>query len=341
MAVQRPTAEFRARDGAGDEFRSPVETRHQPLLPSRFSDPNITAKGERRASVELKTLDTLWFNTGTLCNLTCENCYIESSPRNDRLVYLTRSEVRRFLDEAKSRSPRPVELGFTGGEPFMNPDILGMLEDSLAGGFKVLVLTNAMKPMQRLKAALLDFNEWFPGQLTLRVSLDHYEAGGHETLRGPQSWQRTINGLLWLARSGFNVSVAGRTVWGETEATMRAGYAALFSDLDLKIDAYDPTHLLLFPEMKADEEVPEITEHCWGILGKRPDSVMCANSRMVVKRKGADQPAVVSCTLLPYDGAFELGSSLAEAARPVKLNHRYCARFCVLGGASCSPHGDR
>ena len=68
---------------------------------------------------------------------------------------------------------------------------------------------------------------------------------------------------------------------------------------------------------------------------------MCASSRMVIKRKGADRPTVVSCTLLPYDGAFEMGASLAEAAQPVKLNHRYCARFCVLGGASCSSHGGR
>ena len=341
MAVQRSTAESQTRGGAGDELGSLVEARLRPPLPPKFSDPDITAKGERRARVELKTLDTVWFNTGTLCNLTCENCYIESSPRNDRLVYLTREEVRRFLAEADTFDPRPSEIGFTGGEPFMNPDILGMLEDSLDAGFRVLVLTNAMKPMQRLKAALIDLTRRFPGRLTFRVSLDHYEATGHERLRGPRSWQRTMDGLMWLASKGFNVSIAGRTVWGATEATMRSGYAALFSDLDLKVNAYNPAHLVLFPEMKADEEVPEITEHCWGILGKRPDSVMCASSRMVVKRKGADRPAVVSCTLLPYDGAFELGSSLAEAARPVKLNHRYCARFCVLGGASCSSHGDR
>lgn len=84
--------------------------------------------------------------------------------------------------------------------------------------------------------------------------------------------------------------------------------------------------------------MPEITERCWGILGKTPDSVMCASSRMVVKRKGAERPAVVSCTLLPYDVAFEMGATLAEAARPVTLNHRFCAEFCVLGGASCSTH---
>jgi hypothetical protein len=59
---------------------------------------------------------------------------------------------------------------------------------------------------------------------------------------------------------------------------------------------------------------------------------------MVVKRKGAARPVVVSCTLLPYEEGFEMGASLAEAAHAVKLNHRHCARFCVLGGASCSPH---
>jgi hypothetical protein len=63
---------------------------------------------------------------------------------------------------------------------------------------------------------------------------------------------------------------------------------------------------------------------------------MCATSRMVVKRKGAPAPRVVACTLLPDDPQFDLGETLAESFRPVKLNHRHCAKFCVLGGASCS-----
>ncbi|MBN8907060.1 MAG: radical SAM protein, partial [Rhodospirillales bacterium] len=71
-------------------------------------------------------------------------------------------------------------------------------------------------------------------------------------------------------------------------------------------------------------------------LDKRPQELMCASSRMVVKRKGAASPAVVACTLLPYDPQFELGRTLAEASGTVALNHPYCASFCVLGGASCS-----
>jgi hypothetical protein len=117
---------------------------------------------------------------------------------------------------------------------------------------------------------------------------------------------------------------------------MRDGYAALFESLGVRIDATDPVALMLFPEMDAEVDVPEITESCWGILRKSPDSMMCASSRMVVKRRGADRPAVVACTLLPYDPAFELGATLAEASRPVALNHPHCAKFCVLGGAACS-----
>lgn len=332
----RSTPATRAPNSAEGPAATAPEHVRPAISSTKFTHPDVTATGERRASVSLKALKTLWFNTGTLCNLACENCYIESSPRNDRLIHLSRSEVDCFLAEAAKLDPPPNEIGFTGGEPFMNPDILGMLEDGLAAGFAVLVLTNAMKPMQRLKAPLLDLNRRFPGKLALRVSLDHYGPSGHERLRGPQSWRPTIDGLLWLAQSGFFVSVAGRTVWQETDAQIRAGYAALFDRLGVGIDAANPARLVLFPEMRSDDDVPEITERCWSILGKTPDAVMCASSRMIVKRKGADKPAVLSCTLLPYDAAFELGASLAEAARPVKLNHRYCARFCVLGGASCS-----
>jgi hypothetical protein len=58
---------------------------------------------------------------------------------------------------------------------------------------------------------------------------------------------------------------------------------------------------MIFPEMDATVDGPEITEACWGILGKSPEIVMCATSRMVAKHKGAAQPSVIACTLLPYD----------------------------------------
>jgi sulfatase maturation enzyme AslB (radical SAM superfamily) len=310
-----------------------------PLARAKFSDPRWTAKGDPRAVVPFSGLTTLWFNTGTLCNIACHNCYIDSSPKNDALVYLSRAEVKAFLDQAASAPVRPTEIGYTGGEPFMNPDMIGILEDTLEAGFRVLLLSNAMKPLQHKKAALLALHHRFPGQITVRVSIDHYTMAGHEQLRGPRTWEPSLGGLTWLAENGFDIAVAGRTVWNEPFAELRVGFAKLFAEHGLAIDANDPNRLVLFPEMEANENVPEISTACWDILGQKPADVMCATSRMVVKRKGAGTPVVLSCTLLPYDARFEMGLTLQEAGRPVSLNHSHCAQFCVLGGASCSGGG--
>lgn len=306
------------------------------LDPAKFRDPLVTAKGEARASVALHRLDTLWFNTGTLCNIACLNCYIESSPRNDALVYLSAAEALAYLDEVATLSLPTREIGFTGGEPFMNREIIPMIEAALARGFEVLVLTNAMRPMRRFEPQLLDLRARWGGRLTLRVSLDHHTEAVHDAERGEGGFAATLDGLSWLAANGFRLAVAGRHLPDESDAEARAAYAALFARLGVPVDAFDPGRLVLFPEMDARVDVPEITTACWGILDKAPEQVMCAASRMVVKRRGAERPAVLSCTLLPYDPQFELGATLAEALRPVMLNHPHCAKFCVLGGASCS-----
>ena len=311
--------------------------RESPALDTaKFRDPLRTADGQARARVGLRALETLWFNTGTLCNLACGNCYIESSPSNDRLSYLTAEEVGGYLDEI-ARDGLPVgTIGLTGGEPFMNPEIADILERIFAAGHEALVLTNAMRPMMRHADALLGLRERFGGRLMLRVSIDHYAEALHQLERGPRAWAPMLEGLKFLSDNGFAVSAAGRTVWRESEAELRAGYARLFEREGIRIDAADPTALVLFPEMDAALDVPEITEACWDILGVDPGAMMCASSRMVVKRRGDDRPVVMPCTLLPYEADFILGRSLAEAAGAVPLNHPHCARFCVLGGGSCS-----
>ena len=319
----------------------------EPAQGQKFANPDWTVKGEPRASVPLVKLETLWINTGTLCNITCVNCYIESSPTNDRLAYFSAGDAAALFDEIARDGLGTREIGFTGGEPFMNPDILVMLEDALARGFEVLVLTNAMQPMQRprIKAGLLALRDAYGARLSLRVSLDHYSKALHETERGANTFKFAVAGLDWLSENGFRIAIAGRTCWGEDEASERQGYARLIADRGWPIDPGNPVQLMLFPEMDGGHDVPEITTACWGILDKSPSEMMCASSRMVVKRKGAKRPTVLPCTLLPYDAAFEMGETLSDAAKAdggmfaqgaVKLCHSHCAKFCVLGGASCS-----
>ncbi|MEM8801272.1 MAG: radical SAM protein [Pseudomonadota bacterium] len=304
----------------------------------KFRDPFVTAKGEERASVALTKPETLWFNTGTLCNIACESCYIESSPSNNRLVYITAAEVEDYLDQLEDREWNVREIAFTGGEPFMNPQMISIAEVSLQRGYDVLILTNAMRPMMRkvMQEGLERLVQTYGDKLTLRISLDHFSAEIHDQERGSGAFEKTLIGMRWLRDIGARMAVAGRTRWAEDEALARTAYAALYERNGFDIDAFNPGITVLFPEMDEKVEVPEITTACWGILNKSPNDVMCASSRMVVKRKGAEKPTVLACTLLPYDQQFELGHSLAEAEGSVQLNHPHCAKFCVLGGASCS-----
>jgi len=321
-----------------------TDNSESPAPKAKFSDPDVTAKGERRASVPLSGVQTLWFNTGTLCNIECENCYILSSPTNDALVYITVAEVVDYLDQIDARRKVaahkwPVEeIGFTGGEPFMNVDMIPMAEAALSRGYRVLILSNAMQPMMRprVQEGLLKLVAQYGDQLTLRISLDHYTEKLHDVERGAGSYAKAMEGVRWLAENGFRLDAAGRTCWDESEDEAREGYKEMFAREGVPIDAHDPSRCILFPEMDEKVEVPEITTDCWGILNVDPKDVMCATSRMVVKRRGAEKPAVLACTLLAYDDEFELGETLKEAERPIKLNHAHCAKFCVLGGGSCT-----
>ncbi|UPT62745.1 MAG: radical SAM protein [Hyphomonadaceae bacterium JAD_PAG50586_4] len=309
---------------------------HQPH--AKFSDPTLTARGEPRATVAFDELKTLWINTGTLCNITCAHCYIESSPTNDSLVYFTEADLAPFLEEVSQLGGKQIEIGFTGGEPFLNPQILGLVEMALARGHRVLILTNAMRPMMRprMRDGLRALKARYGERITLRVSLDHYDADLHDEERGAGSFDATLNGIDWLAQAGFKLSLAGRSLWGGDEAEIRAGFARLIAARDWPIDARSAEQLVLFPEMDASAEVPEISDACWGILKVAPAAMMCASARMVVKRKGAEAPSVIACTLLPYEPEFELAARLTDSLTPVALNHPHCAKFCVLGGGSCS-----
>ena len=320
----------------GDPSMKDVAT--QAAINGKFQDPARTAKGEPRATVALSNPRTLWFNTGTLCNITCANCYIESSPQNDRLVYFTDADLCEYLAQIQARNWPVREIAFTGGEPFMNPEMNVMARSALEAGYDVLILTNAMRPMMRksVQAGIAALVAEFGNALTFRISVDHWSEALHDKERGKGAFARTLAGMDWLRDIGARMAVAGRTVWGDSDADSRAGYAALFAARGYAIDALNPGETVLFPEMDEAVDVPEITTACWDILGKSPDAVMCASSRMVVKRRGAERPAVLACTLLPYAPEFELGTTLAEAERDVALNHPHCAKFCVLGGASCS-----
>ena len=300
----------------------------------KFKDTFTTAKGEPRAFVKLKSLETLWFNTGTLCNLECKNCYIESSPKNDRLSYLTIDDIRPYLQEIKDENLPTKLIGLTGGEPFLNPSIIPIIQTILENGFDLLVLTNANRVIKKHESSLLELKNLYKDKLHLRISLDHFSEELHDKERGQGAFDRTMEQMQWLHKHGFNISIASRSLIEETQSQSIEGHEKLLSAYGIKINLQEK--LVIFPEMKSGRDVPEITTACWDILDIKPDAQMCATERMIVKRKGETSPKVMPCTLLAYDERFIMGETLKESNKDVYLNHRFCAEFCVLGGASCS-----
>jgi MoaA/NifB/PqqE/SkfB family radical SAM enzyme len=303
------------------------------LLDNKFKDQKVTADGSNRAFIEARNIKTLWFNTGTLCNIECKNCYIESSPKNDSLAYLTFEEVKSFIDEAIDKNLGTNEIGFTGGEPFMNKDIMKMIDYSLRKRLKVLVLSNAMKPMLNRTKELIKLNH---SNLTIRVSIDHYEKEKHEEIRGKNTYDVMMQGLKWLNENNFNYTLATRLLWKEKEEDLRKNFGTFIKNNNLKLDTYSPKELVTFAEMDEKIDTPEITTSCWDILNKDPNDIMCSWSRMVVRKKNSKNPSVIACTLLPYADEFDLGETLTNSLQKIYLNHKHCSKFCVLGGSSCS-----
>jgi MoaA/NifB/PqqE/SkfB family radical SAM enzyme len=301
----------------------------------KWQDLYTTAKGEERGKVPFSELKTLWFNTGTLCNLSCENCYIESSPKNDRLAYLSLEDVRPYINEIKDNNWKLNNIAFTGGEPFLNPHIIEILEETLSLGIPVMVLTNAHKVIKRWDKKLLELNKKHGDHFRMRVSLDHYTKEVHEKERGEKTFDSTLETFKWLYENDFHMSIAGRSLIDENSADATSGYQKLLHDIgvDLKLSS---DNLVVFPEMKESEDVPEITISCWQILDVKPESQMCSTERMIVKRKGQEHPVVLACTLIAYDETFEMGRTLTESFKDIHLKHPFCSKFCVLGGASCS-----
>src|SRR5207249_12138664 len=83
--------------------------------------------------VPLAHLDQLWFQVGgTLCNLACRHCFISCHPHNREFGFLRLADVRRRLDESVPLGVK--EYYFTGGEPFLNPDMTAILELALEYG---------------------------------------------------------------------------------------------------------------------------------------------------------------------------------------------------------------
>ena len=144
----------------------------------------------------------LWVYSNFHCNLACDYCVVASSP-TARRRQIGAERFRALIDEALAEDF--TELYVTGGEPFVHPEMVEMIEYA-SDRLETVVLTNAMLFTGRRGRGL----ERLAGRerLTLQSSVDGVRPETHDLWRGAGSWERAMEGLRFAHGLGLPLRVA-------------------------------------------------------------------------------------------------------------------------------------
>ncbi len=281
-------------------------------------------------SIALRALDTLWFQVaGTLCNIECTHCFISSSPRNRSHGMLSLADIEGRLAEARALGVR--EYYFTGGEPFLNREMLPILEATLKQG-PATVLTNGMllRPeLCRKLRALFDASEY---SLDLRVSLDGFDAASHDAIRGKGVWDKVMVGLKNLADAGLNPVI---TVTAAAEGVETAEGRTRFLELIRGFGFARPRLKVLSLFRIGAEETRTRSYEEWerlemdSLTADEAATLQCSSCRMVTSK------GVYVCPILIEEPAARMGESLQETVRSFTLGHAAC-HTCFVDGVTCT-----
>ena len=280
--------------------------------------------------LELDHLDTLWFQiAGTLCNLRCNHCFISCSPENHTLSEMTFDQFLPHLQEAVQLGVK--EFYFTGGEPFINPDLLRILDATLRVG-PVTVLTNGTLFSSLVVKALASMRDTSIYSLELRVSMDGFSAETNDPIRGPGTFKRIMCGIKLLLDGGFLPIITAMRSWPiQQDEAQLAGFKTSLSEI-----GYRYPRIKLLPSLKIGQEADR--DHGYSeddhltksmMVGYDRSQLMCSNSRIVSAR------GVHVCPILVDQPDSLLGQRLSSAKQAFELKYPVCTT-CYQYGALCS-----
>ena len=172
-------------------------------------------------------LDTLWLQvTGTVCNIACLHCFITCGPKNHTHTMMSTSSVEEALDTGVSEGMRHV--WFTGGEPFLHPDILQLIDMALDRG-ALGILTNGMLIDDALAAQLGERFRTAKYNFEIRVSLDGATLEENDNVRGRGVFDKACEGIRLLAAHGLEPILAVTTL--DYSQVTQERFAALLRSL--------------------------------------------------------------------------------------------------------------
>lgn len=278
--------------------------------------------------VPMLALDTLWFQVaGTVCNIACTHCFISCSPTNHSHEMLSLADVERRLAEARELGVR--EYYFTGGEPFMNRDMLAILEATLKQG-PATVLTNGMllraEVCRRLRE-LFDDSEY---SLDIRVSLDGFDPESHDAIRGKGVWNRVMIGLKNLADVGINPVITVTTAAeGVASAEGRTRFLEIIRGFGFDRPRLKVLSLFRIGAEETRTRAYEDWERLESIDEENAAVLQCSGCRMVTSK------GVYVCPILIEEPEARMGETLSETLRPFPLKYGAC-HTCWVDGVTCT-----
>lgn len=284
------------------------------------------------AYVPLLGMDTLWFQvSGTVCNIKCEHCFISCSPTNHAHEMMSRSRIKTYLDESEKLGVK--EYYFTGGEPFLNRDIWGILEDTLRIG-PANVLTNGMLITDAWAERLAGLRDNSEYSLDIRISLDSFEEEGNDRIRGRGVFKRAVEGMKNLARHCFVPVITAVAVWDPAkDEQVRREFIELLATIGIK-----RPRLKVLPVLHIGAEVRRTAGYAENDyvtkedfrpdLGFGPELLQCSSCRMVTSK------GVYVCPILIEEDSARMGETIQETLRPFPLAYQAC-HTCWVDGLSC------
>ncbi|HVE65638.1 MAG TPA: radical SAM protein [Thermoanaerobaculia bacterium] len=289
----------------------------------------IRPVGEGYPSVPSVSLDTLWFQVaGTICNLACTHCFISCSPANHSHEMLTLAHVRGRLAEAVSLGVR--EYYFTGGEPFLNPEMLPILQETLSHG-PATVLTNGLFLTPERCRRLRELSDAAEYSLDVRVSIDGYTAAVNDPIRGAGTFEKIRRGIANLAQAGLNPVVTVTEACDEAAtAEGRTRFLAWMRSIGISRPRLKVLSLFRIGAEERRLRAYESWETLRGreLSSEEAEKLQCSSCRMVTSR------GVYVCPILIDEPSARIGDTLGETLRPFEL--RYAACFtCHEFGVTC------
>ncbi|MFN8575231.1 MAG: radical SAM protein [Candidatus Sericytochromatia bacterium] len=279
--------------------------------------------------IDLKSLDQMWFQiSGTICNLSCEHCFISCSPKNNSFDIMDTDYVFKIIKEASENGLK--EFYFTGGEPFVHKDILKILEYSLKYA-PTTILTNGLLLKKELTKKLNKIHQNSIYSLEIRVSLDSYLESEHDKLRGKGSFRKALDGIKNLVENNFLPIITVTKTWNDNNDLLaQENLKRILNEI-----GYKRPRLKILPIIKIGKEAERgnsyqdyeyVNEEMLEPFDKT--SLICSNSRIATSK------GFYYCPILIDTDRSNLGNDFQDSFKPVTLSEKACYT-CYMFGSIC------